>query len=486
MTDSCFRGELENVLPLVSAPPDMPFFVLVYKYLEAHCNPFNYCLNYSVLAVRSAELLFSALETGATPVQRTVLEPDGFFPSFRSVYVASKKITLNVLLAQSQPASAIMEMTPQFTRATNIEVNYATLPLEELTTVLSQMDENSVFDVVRTNITTTPRFAEDALRPVSDDTFRELTQTMYPSVVQSFSFCHGRPCAVPFDISTYFYAYRKDLFTDPVIMRTYLENYGEELDLPKDFEKFNRIASFFCQAENPDSPVPYGTTGPANDMALIFTHFLFIYHNLGGQLASENRTFCFDRNKAMKAIRLQMELMPHSLSLESSSRDAGVSNFIQEKTALEIVSTSSASRLLDLKHRSLNGLLGFAPLPANTGTFGGGALAVPAGVRDFSAADAYIRWACGYEQAYLFTVLGGISPHQHVYRDYDVLTLYPWLRFMDETIHTAFSYKELDIFDRYQLERFMGFTLRNIYCGVIPIENCLDVLEQGISSYLLK
>lgn len=379
-----------------------------------------------------------------------------------------------------------MKMTPQFTEATNIEVNYATLPLEELTTVLSQMDENSFFDVVRTNITTTPRFTEGTLYPISNEVFQELTHTMYSSVVQSFSFCHGQPCAVPFDINTYFYAYRKDLFNDPVIMRTYLEKYNEELGLPKDFEKFNRIASFFCQTENPDSPVPYGTTGPSNDMALIFTHFLFIYHNLGGRLSSENGTFCFDRKEALNAIQLQMKLMPHSLSLESSRRDAGVSNFIQAKTALEIVSTSSASRLLDLKHSSINGLLGLAPLPANTGTFGGGALAIPSHVKDFSAAEAYIRWACGQEQAYLFTLLGGISPHQHVYGDYDILNLYPWLRFMDETINTSSPVEELDIFDRYRLERFMGFTLRNIYCGVIPLENCLDILEQGIASYLLK
>ena len=57
---------------------------------------------------------------------------------------------------------------------------------------------------------------------------------------------------------------------------------------------------------------------------------------------------------------------------------------------------------------------------------------------------------------------------------------------MDQTIENTYSTSELDIFDRYQLERFMGFTLRNIYFGVIPIDHCLDVLEQGMRTYLIK
>ena len=268
-------------------------------------------------------------------------------------------------------------------------------------------------------------------------------------------------------------------------MRTYLEKYSEELDLPNDFSKLNRIASCFCQKENPDSPVPFGTTGPSNDMALIFTHFLFIYRNLGGHLKAPDGTFMFNRDIAYQAILLQKELMPFSLSLESSRRDSNVTNFIQEKTALEIVSTSYASRLLDLRHRSISGVLGFSPLPANTGTFGGGSLAIPVGCKEPEAAESYIRWACGYDQAYLFTLLGGTTPHKPIYKEHDILELYPWFSLMDRSIETSYPLSELDIFDRYQLERFMGFTLSNIYCGVIPLDHCLDVLEQGMASYLL-
>lgn len=462
-----------------------PSFSIAFDCLDGWCDPNYYCMDYSALAEKASKLLLAALEKSKDPAERTILPARGFVPQFSPSFAVSGELSINVLLAQSQSASAIMQMTPQFTKETGIEVNYVTLPLEELTTVLSQTNGNHFFDVVRTNITTTPRFRDGALVPIPDSLFFELTSTMYPSVVSSFSYCHGQPCAVPFDINTYFYAYRKDLFSDSILRRTYLETYGEELCIPDNFKTYNQISAFFCRTKNPDSPVPYGTTGPSNDMALIFSHFLFIYHNLGGRLTDGENHFYLDREKASEAIRLQLELMPHSLSLEDPRRDASVFNFIHEKTAIEIISTSYASRLLDLKRSSINGVLGFAPLPGHTGTFGGGALAIPAGSQEKEAAQEYVRWACGYEQSCLFTLLGGTTPHKPVYQEYDILRLYPWFRLMDQTIETSYPLEELDIFDRYQLERFMGFTLRNIYCGVIPPEKSLDILEQGMVSHLL-
>lgn len=479
------REQTVQILTAGAVDPVPSIFSLTTGSLEARCNPSCYFLDYAFLAVKASKLLFTSLCRPEDVPSRTLLEPYGFAPIYHPSYTAKGKTILSVLLVHGQPATAIMQMTPQFTAKTNIEVNYVTLPLEELTTVLSQLNGNHFFDVIRTNLTTTPRFPAGSLRPIPEDIFAELTQTMYPEVVRDFSYSGNQTVAIPFDIGTYFYAYRKDLFTDPVIMRTYLEKYNEPLELPDDFEKLNRMASFFCQAVNPDSPVPYGTTGPANDMALVFTHFLFIYRNLGGRLKGPDGQFHLDRELAFQAIRLQMDLMPYSLSLKSSRRDFNVSNFIQEKTALEIISTSYASRLLELRHSSISGVLGFSHMPANTGTFGGGALAIPAGCKEPEAATAYIRWACGFEQAYLFTLLGGTTPHKPIYREHDILELYPWFSLMDKTIETSYPGSELDLFDRYQLERFMGFTLGNIYCGVIPLDHCLDVLEQGMMTYLL-
>jgi len=466
------------------APP--PVFSIVPDNLEAQHSDTCYCMDYSTLSMEASKLLFRFLESDDKIPEKTPLTASGFIRRKPIPYITKKVFPLNVLLVQGQPATAIMQMTPRFSEQSGLDINYVSLPLGELTSVLSQMNGNHFFDIIRTNITTTPRFPDGSLEPISDGLFKELTQTMYPEVVKGFSYSHGQAVAVPFDINSYFYVYRKDIFTDPIIRRTYFEKYNEELDLPANFEQLNRIAAHFCRKENPDSPVLYGTTGPANDLALIFSYFLFTYRNLGGRLVSDDNQFVFNRELALQAIKLQLELMPYSLSLGNSRRDFNVTNFVEEKTALEIASTSHASRLLNLRHRSINGLLGFADLPANTGTFGGGALAIPHGCKEPHAAESYIEWACGFDQAYMFTLLGGATPHKSIYKEHDILELYPWFSLTDQAIETSYSLSELDIFDRYHLERFMGFTLSNIYSGVIPLDSCLDVLEQGIASYLLE
>lgn len=480
-----FEQAMQAFSSKLSMPPP-PMFALTTSSLEAQCNPNFFCMDYSALALKTSQLLSDLFETDSALPPRSLITASGFINTASPLNTIAKGVTLNVLLVQDQSASAIMQMTPQFTRDTHIHINYVTLPLEELTTVLSQLHGNHFFDVIRTNITTTPQFPEGTLLPIDSAVFSELTKTMYPEVVRSFSYCHGLISAVPFDIGTYFYVYRKDLFSDPIIRRTYFEKHGKELGIPKDFKEFNQVAAFFCRSVNPDSPVPYGSTGPSGDMALIFSHFLFIYMNLGGCLRDSNGNFFLDRDRALQAIRLQMDLMPYSLSFQNSRRDFNITNFIQEKTAIEIASTSHASKLINLKQNSINGVLGFSALPANTGTLGGGALAIPSSCKEPAAAEAYIQWACGYQQAFLFTLLGGTTPHKPVYKEYEILNLYPWFRLMDRTIENSSSTSELDIFDRYQLERFMGFTLRNIYFGVIPIDHCLDVLEQGMRTYLIK
>lgn len=481
-----FFEQAEQAFSSKLSAPCPPMFTITTSSLEAQCNPNFFCMDYSALALKASQLLFDFFEKGINLPLRLLLAASGFFNLPSPLSPITKAITLNVLLVQDQSASAIMQLTPQFTRDTHIHINYVTLPLEELTTVLSQLHGNHFFDVIRTNITTTPQFPEGTLLPIDNTVFSELTKTMYPKVVHSFSYCHGQASAVPFDIGAYFYVYRKDLFSDPIIRRTYLEKYGRELEIPSEFKEFNQLAAFFCRSINPDSPVPYGTTGPSGDMALIFSHFLFIYRNLGGALKNSTGNFTLDRDRALQAIRLQMDLMPYSLSFQNSRRDFNITNFIQEKTAIEIASTSHACKLINLKQNSINGVLGFSALPANTGTLGGGALAIPSSCKEPAAAEAYIQWACGYQQAFLFTLLGGTTPHKPIYTEYEILNLYPWFRLMDQTIENTYSTSELDIFDRYQLERFMGFTLRNIYFGVIPIDHCLDVLEQGMRTYLIK
>ena len=196
--------KISQAFPSVSSVSPPPLLAITSDSREARCNDSCYCMDYSVLAYEAGNLLLDFLDHPEDVPERTLLDASGFIRKKKIPYIAKKKISLNVLLVQGQPATAIMQMTPHFSEQTGLDINYVTLPLGELTSVLSQMNGNHFFDVIRTNITTTPQFSDGALEPISDDLFRELTKTMYPEVVKGFSYCHGQAVAVPFDINTYF------------------------------------------------------------------------------------------------------------------------------------------------------------------------------------------------------------------------------------------------------------------------------------------
>ena len=99
-------------------------------------------MDYSALALKTSQLLSDLFETGSVLPPRSLITASGFINTAPSLNAIAKDVTLNVLLVQDQSASAIMQMTPQFTRDTHIHINYVTLPLEELTTVLSQLHGN--------------------------------------------------------------------------------------------------------------------------------------------------------------------------------------------------------------------------------------------------------------------------------------------------------------------------------------------------------
>lgn len=68
--------------------------------------------------------------------------------------------------------------------------------------------------------------------------------------------------------------YRKDLFESPICKRTYFEQFHEELQPPKTFEEYNRIAAFFTRDLTPSSPVPYGSTITLGSTGVAGSEFL--------------------------------------------------------------------------------------------------------------------------------------------------------------------------------------------------------------------
>ena len=166
---------------------------------------------------------------------------------------------------------------------------------------------------------------------------------------------------------------------------------------------------------------------------------------------------------------------------DASRKEIPVLNFLEGKTAIEYIAAAYASFLADMKKNQMRGRIGFTKSP-NLSTFGGGALAVPQKSKHQEEAMQFIEWACGEEQAYLFTLLGGISPHRHVYRDHEILQLYPWFKLIAEEADRECIHTDLDLLNRYRFESLIGKILRNAFNGIITPEKAAELIGQNIIS----
>lgn len=104
------------------------------------------------------------------------------------------------------------------------------------------------------------------LKTAWDSTWKEFRSITAGYMVRSMR-CRLRPACRFFIIG-------KDLFESPICKRTYFEQFHEELQPPKTFEEYNRIAAFFTRDLTPSSPVPYGSTITLGSTGVAGSEFL--------------------------------------------------------------------------------------------------------------------------------------------------------------------------------------------------------------------
>jgi len=443
----------------------------------------QYILDYSKLGKKVSDKMAELLdpEHNKPSSEHLYLEPDGWKnkSNENTIYFNRKGTVLNILLAASQSSEALKKMSPGFTKKTGIALNFDTMLLSDLADYLCQNPYTTEYDIVRTNLVTTPSFPLDALVPFEEHDFEQLTATMFPNVINTFSYVENVPCVIPFDISVHFLAYRKDLFSDPIISRGFFEAYGKELKVPTDYEEYNLISKFFTRSINKDSPVISGTTSILGDDTLLFTDFLLRYKNMGGIIASPKGEMVFDRDIAQEAIENYYEMLSYSIiSSDSNRKDTGIITFAEGSTAMEHISTSYAPGILDLKKNYIDGRIGYEFLLGQSTYLGGGGLAILSGSKNPDGAEAFIKWACALPQAQLFTLLGGTSPHAPVYKDMEILQVYPWLSLITESVNKDSMAMELSYFYRYPLEKEIGDILRKIYNDKMEITHAGKITEE--------
>lgn len=355
-------------------------------------------------------------------------------PDFQKAYKAPHRETIDVLILDDyNSVNALQKLLVDFYSKENIEVNiHKVLPehsYEYITTHLNRPDCS--IDAFLFDIPWLQYLAENDYLLCLDDYFARYNvdaDEFVPGILEQFSNVNGHAYALPYIATTQLLFYRKDLFYDEHLSRMFEEKYRIPLQPPKSYLQYSAIAQFFTRAQTPSSPVEYGHAMAISYTEQLMCSFLPRLWSFKGDLFDKAGAPSLTSPASRKAVKNLMECVQyaHPDMMQDRPTDA-IEKFTSGRVAMLSTFFNYVTNVSDRYKSSVFGKVGYSSIAGGAPVMAGWCFGVGKHSRKADEAFRFIKWACCADIAIPHTILGGQSPQLKTYRNYDMVSLYPWL-----------------------------------------------------------
>lgn len=290
----------------------------------------------------------------------------------------------------------------------------------------------------------------------------------------------GMIYSFPFTPNVQLFFYRRDLFDDAKIRRSYYETNHDNLSIPTEYDAFARLSRFFSRNVNPNAPTDYGISVVQGTVSGIVCEFLPILFSLGGSLFDTDGSPCLSSPIAYRALDIYLSLARDAYCVPPGGWwSDSIAQFTSGKTAMLNMFINHVSNITNLRKSRIAGRIGYASIPGGKPLLGGGVLGIAAASQKKEAALEFIRWACSPHISVPFTLLGGLSPCRNVYQNEDLLNLYPWLSIVPANYANAVMRTVPAYLSEHELENILGISIKNALFHIsTPKESLLRAQAQ--------
>lgn len=448
-------------------------------------NFLKYELNYRLMGKRAADLLISHIAHRTTE-HHVILENSGFRDWAAPKPAARASGTcINFLTLDSPEASAMKYLALLYTQSTGIKVNVSVSSYDEIHEILSGMDDSSIYDVLRLDVTWLSWFAGRLLVPLQDisPSMPSALDSFVGGISKQYFFVKDKFYAVPISPSAQVLFYRKDLFESTVLKRLYQETYRHPLAPPTTFEEYNRIARFFTKSFNAQSPVDYGTTITLGSTGVAGTEFLTRYFSLTRNLFDDNGQLLLDSDNARAALDALVEARQYAKPRPCPWWTHAAMEFSEGDVAMTILYSNFASDILNRNSRVVN-RIGYALVPGGSPIIGGGSLGVSRFSRNPELALSFIRWLSSEPISSASMLLGSVSACGKSYENYEIIDSYPWLDLAKDSFALSANqrtpFTDFSPFDERRFLGILGLEVKNAYIGAL---SSAEALEKARKTY---
>ena len=236
------------------------------------------------------------------------------------------------------------------------------------------MEESSIYDVVRLDVTWLSWFAHKILLPMEEiePDISVVLESFVEGLSRQYSYVEDTLYALPVSPSLQMLFYRRDLFESTVMQRLYHEINRAPLVPPKTFSEYNQVARFFTRALNPGSPVDYGTTLTLGSTGVAATEFLTRYFSYTDSLFTPEGKVLLTNRNALRALENIVEARQCSKDRYCAWWTNAAQEFAGGDVAMTILYSNFASEIVGPGSKIVN-KVGYAVVPGKTPDHGGAA-----------------------------------------------------------------------------------------------------------------
>ena len=334
------------------------------------------------------------------------------------------------LLTQESPfTNALRLLSPSLQRETGLRLIVTAFGRNELFDAVEALGGTDAYDLIRLDMSWIDWYAARFFAPLDELGWDVpgIMRELIPGMDGEYTRVNGVRYTLPLEPSALMLFYRRDLFENADIRRSFYEATRRELRVPESYDEYNRVAAFFTKSLQPGSPTLYGST--STHAASELTPRLLC------ALETE-QVGAFDAPVCVQALRHYLESRRYAFQAGVDRWTDTVDQFIAGRCAMAILYTNYVQHIAANPVSHVAGRVGLSALPGGVTLLGGGVVGVPRASRRKNAARDFLRWVYGRDTAQQLALLSGCSASLAAYENQEARALYPWM----STVRDSFGH----------------------------------------------
>ena len=375
----------------------------------------------------------------------------------------------------------MQKLASSFYDLTGISLDITALSYGDLYSHINRLNGSFNHDLIRMDVAWFIDKAREVYRPLDSKALpRDIYKNLFMDSHHFYAQVDDIPYALPFDPSVQILLYRKDLFEDATLQRAYYEMYKEPLKVPKNFSQYNKVAKFFTRAENPLSPVEYGTATTSGSAQVAACDFLprMLYEL---RKAKAGKLISLRSRPVLRALKGYLDLLSYTDPQSNIWWADSIQHFSEGNCAMLITFSNHAPQIIDSKHSSIVGQVGASVVPGGTPLLGGGIVGISKHTQKMEECYQFFNWYYNSEVASLVATLGGSSPHINVFNDIEIITQFPWLETTKESFKLGVrNYNEFFDYEMSieEIEYIIGIAVLRAMDSTVSARDALDYAQR--------